>query len=842
MPPTRRRWSRAACVPLSLALLWSLSGCDGPSTPVDGGAVEDARTPVDARRDSGVDHCGNGVSDGDETGVDCGGPTCGACPLGEACDDHDDCESVYCAAGTCTAPRCDDGAHNGSETDVDCGGGTCAPCADGSDCVAPTDCTSGTCVASMCVPASCTDGARDGTETDVDCGGACAGCADGRMCGDGDDCASRSCSGGTCIAPTCTDGITNGVETDVDCGGGTCASCARGRACSLDGDCSASLACRGEACVLGPTAGFDMTPGSGTAPAVVTATSRAMVGDAAISTIEYDWDEGAGFESAAMHSYASPGSFVVQQRVTDTNGLSATTSVPLMLADSFVPVLLSTTDRTTGADEVVLLADRLTVEQRGNGSAGIRSDRAIMPGSGVYYFEGTRLTERIGAWGVGVGTSSAPLAGVPGRSTQSVGIEARGGMEAEGATCSGPAWFPAEEIDVYAMVVDYRGASPIVHFMFDLYGTLEVRRTCTMTAVTTPLYAMYGGSRTATPPIVSMNFGNDTTNHPFFHSRAELQAALTAAGHASAASALVMGFGQTRARAFSNPPVLTVSADTSIALGASVTLTASATDAEDGTLTSSILWQDVAATWFPRTGATGGSWTYTPAELGRHPIQVSVTDSFGVVTRRTVMVTVTGTLPQPDPVRLVADATGGAGVEVSPDGLRTRYVGGGKYGIRASQGIYGQYWYFEVTRLVGPVNTGCGLVTATGNLDPYDWADVPWSMSINTTGNVWRNLAWQMNMDSTATTYGFAVDYRGTHPIIHVIANGALVTTLAMDEVWVPLYPMVYGNPTGNPAGTYDHVINFGASAFVYAPAAILAGAGVSTTGLEVGWGDANTP
>ncbi|MEM7185103.1 MAG: M43 family zinc metalloprotease [Bacteroidota bacterium] len=50
--------------------------------------------------------CDDGVQNGDETGVDCGGSTCAPCP----------------------EPTCDDGIQNGDETGVDCGGSNCAPC------------------------------------------------------------------------------------------------------------------------------------------------------------------------------------------------------------------------------------------------------------------------------------------------------------------------------------------------------------------------------------------------------------------------------------------------------------------------------------------------------------------------------------------------------------------------------------------------------------------------------------------------------------------------------------------------------------------------------------------
>ncbi len=76
--------------------------------------------------------CTDGIQNGSETGVDCGGPDCAACPT------------------------CNDGVQNGNETGVDCGGPDCAAC--------PT----------------CSDGVQNGNETGVDCGGPdCSACSTG---------------------------------------------------------------------------------------------------------------------------------------------------------------------------------------------------------------------------------------------------------------------------------------------------------------------------------------------------------------------------------------------------------------------------------------------------------------------------------------------------------------------------------------------------------------------------------------------------------------------------------------------------------------------------------------
>lgn len=65
--------------------------------------------------------CTDQIHNGDETEIDCGGPTCSACP------------------------SCSDGIMNGSETDVDCGGPGCTAC---DSCVT---CTSGFSSVDICL-------------------------------------------------------------------------------------------------------------------------------------------------------------------------------------------------------------------------------------------------------------------------------------------------------------------------------------------------------------------------------------------------------------------------------------------------------------------------------------------------------------------------------------------------------------------------------------------------------------------------------------------------------------------------------------------------------------------
>lgn len=107
---------------------------------------------------------------------------------------------VPCASGTCAAPprdRCNDGVQDGDETDVDCGG-SCGACPADRACSTSRDCQSGACSfeygVGYCTRPTCADGRLSGVESDVDCGFNCAPCAVGKGCFENADCASRHCS------------------------------------------------------------------------------------------------------------------------------------------------------------------------------------------------------------------------------------------------------------------------------------------------------------------------------------------------------------------------------------------------------------------------------------------------------------------------------------------------------------------------------------------------------------------------------------------------------------------------------------------------------------------------
>lgn len=90
-----------------------------------------------------VETCYNGRWDLGENGVDCGGiclqscpsycddecgGVCEPCDIGESCNVNSDCLSKWCRNGVCSQPSCSDGIKNGDEVLVDCGGSQCSPC------------------------------------------------------------------------------------------------------------------------------------------------------------------------------------------------------------------------------------------------------------------------------------------------------------------------------------------------------------------------------------------------------------------------------------------------------------------------------------------------------------------------------------------------------------------------------------------------------------------------------------------------------------------------------------------------------------------------------------------
>ena len=88
----------AACLPQVGPPIEATGG--GAAT---GGGTGGGTTTGGGTAAGGGASCTNGVLDGTETAVDCGGPTCPACTLGATCTAPTDCASGVCIGSHCTA-------------------------------------------------------------------------------------------------------------------------------------------------------------------------------------------------------------------------------------------------------------------------------------------------------------------------------------------------------------------------------------------------------------------------------------------------------------------------------------------------------------------------------------------------------------------------------------------------------------------------------------------------------------------------------------------------------------------------------------------------------------------
>jgi len=176
--------------------------------------------------------CTTGSEDPAHSPPPVGDPNPNGKPPGDGCTTGNECRTGVCTGAMCQASTNTDGVRNGDETDVDCGGASGPSCGLGKSCTTNENCASG-----LCTDFKCAAGGSS-----ADCGGALPKCADGKPCGAGSDCESGVCEGGTCKAPGPNDGVKNGGETGVDCGGTHPDKCGVGQGC-LSGDDCQSLVC-----------------------------------------------------------------------------------------------------------------------------------------------------------------------------------------------------------------------------------------------------------------------------------------------------------------------------------------------------------------------------------------------------------------------------------------------------------------------------------------------------------------------------------------------------------------------------------------------------------------------
>jgi hypothetical protein len=148
----------------------------------------------------GLGHCAtcdDGIRNGNETDVDCGGPECPHCD-GEVCSgDPSGCQSGHCVDGVCCTTACDKKCDACAVSFTGVPSGMCAPVIlgkqHGDSCMQLGGCG----VANLC---ACEDSVKNQDEAGVDCGGICAaGCNAGVPCKENLDCKSGSCKNDACL-------------------------------------------------------------------------------------------------------------------------------------------------------------------------------------------------------------------------------------------------------------------------------------------------------------------------------------------------------------------------------------------------------------------------------------------------------------------------------------------------------------------------------------------------------------------------------------------------------------------------------------------------------------------
>jgi hypothetical protein len=155
--------------------------------------------------------CNDGVKNGKETDVDCGGPECGAC-LGQPCAPLNGCKvHTFCVKpeNICCNAVCGERCESCAKLKTGQPDGTCAPIPYSMDpdheCSMPTGSLVGGCGATP-GKCRCEDGLKNSDESDVDCGGlTCPGCVGGKKCGGDPDCSisAHHCVNGTCCSSSC---------------------------------------------------------------------------------------------------------------------------------------------------------------------------------------------------------------------------------------------------------------------------------------------------------------------------------------------------------------------------------------------------------------------------------------------------------------------------------------------------------------------------------------------------------------------------------------------------------------------------------------------------------------
>ncbi|CAM2009204.1 hypothetical protein [Acanthopleuribacter pedis] len=285
---------------------------------------------------------------------------------------------------------------------------------------------------------------------------------------------------------------------------------------------------------------------------------------------------------------------------------------------------------------VNLTPDLLGVSYTGVGHRGVRSDKSIESGSGFFYFEGTRTVDT-GNYGFGVATADAPLDNYGGSTTSGLGVNMLGGLAYDGEFQT---FFTAAP-DTFGIAVDYRGMNPMVYVIAAQSNgeAGQIIAQQAMYGTTEPIHILVYGNALTEGIQQTINPGNDVETAPFVYDAA----AILTAAEIDGVDELILAWQDPEPNRNRKPRLTLISQSTTVITGTEVTLQATAEDREDGDISATIQWEDT----FESQSGTGGTWAYTPTQLGVHSIHVTITDSGGETDSASLALTVVGenTLP-----------------------------------------------------------------------------------------------------------------------------------------------------------------------------------------------------
>jgi hypothetical protein len=497
--------------------------------------------------------------------------------------------------------------------------------------------------------------------------------------------------------------------------------------------------------------------------------------------------------------------------------LSLTLSKSLFAAPADGLVTLNPADK--GANVVLSSGNMaMTIVNGVTDPEAVRSTRGISQGEGIFYLEISDEDSASGNRMFGVATSAVSLTA----DHATLDSDPEAGLLRFNFL-----------IDVFGLLIDYRGAKPIVHF-FDSNGLIDTasEKLDTNDPVFLFISAASGSEDSTVPePQHVVNYGGN--NGADFTVFADTDALFAAIDSVIFNGSKSVQFGLPVDQA--HPTVSINEGSQWVANNGSVSFNVTATEDGGGDLAPSVQWYLDGVLI-----GTGTSINPATVAAGTYLLKAEVEDSIGLKSSDTVYLYVHPTsgggdldhdfdgltydqeiLAGTDPANPDSDSdglsdgyevAGGLGgialhlnevklsfesdstasnVTTTDSGLGTGYTqestqGFIKSGIRANQPMNGEFRYWE-GYAISDYDMGFGVMGPNIDLDsfccvsgsvPGDWAlpaadSAAPSLAVNSLlGNsIWRNLVFQNFYSNNDPYLGFAVDYTGADPIVYVIGS-----------------------------------------------------------------------